>query len=118
MKIQKIFSEVNTKEKLYSVLMDEEELALFSKLVNEDPFEFLVEDVFYVTGRGPVLTGKVVSGIICSKDKVILNNKSYKIKELVSFNKKLEKAAKGDKIGICLEGLSKSDVKRGDKLTK
>lgn len=108
----------DTDEKLYSVLMSEEDLALFSNLVNEDPFEFLVEDVFYVTGRGTVLTGKVVSGIVCLKDKVILNNKSHKIKELVGFGKKLEKAVKGDKIGICLEGLSKSEVKRGDKLTK
>ena len=87
----------------------------FSK---DESFEFVVEDVFSVMGLGIVLTGKVISGTISLNDKVDLGGKQYKVIELRSFKKLLDSATKGDQIGIRLEGLSKKDVKRGDKLIK
>ena len=87
----------------------------FSK---NESFEFVVEDVFSVIGLGIVLTGKVISGTISLNDKVDLEGKQYKVIELRSFKKLLDRATKGDQIGIRLEGLSKKDVKRGDKLGK
>lgn len=87
----------------------------FSK---NESFEFVVEDVFSVIGLGIVLTGKVISGTISLNDKVDLEGKQYKVIELRSFKKLLDSATKGDQIGIRLEGLSKKDVKRGDKLIK
>ena len=89
----------------------------FSKTENSS-FEFIVEDVFSVMGLGTVLTGKVISGTIYLGDKVNLGNKQYKVIELRSFRKLVNSATKGDMIGIRLEGLSKKDVKRGDKLIK
>lgn len=87
----------------------------FSK---DESFEFIVEDVFSVMGLGIVLTGKVISGTIFLNDKVDLRGKQYKVIELRSFKKLVDSATKGDNIGILLEGLSKKDVKRGDKLIK
>jgi len=87
----------------------------FSK---DESFEFVVEDVFSVVGLGTVLTGKVISGTISLNDKVDLGGKQYKVLELRSFKKLVDSATKGDQIGIRLEGLSKKDVKRGDKLIK
>ena len=87
----------------------------FSK---DESFEFVVEDVFLVMGLGTVLTGKVISGTISLNDKVELEGKQYKVIEIRTFKKLLDSANKGDLIGIRLEGLSKKDVKRGDKLIK
>ena len=87
----------------------------FSK---DESFEFVVEDVFSVMGLGTVLTGKVISGTISLNDKVDLEGKQYKVIEIRTFKKLLDSANKGDLIGIRLEGLSKKDVKRGDKLIK
>lgn len=67
---------------------------------------------------GIALTGKVISGTISLNDKVDLKGKQYKVIELRSFRKLVDSATKGDLIGIRLEGLSKKDVKRGDKLIK
>ena len=87
----------------------------FSK---DESFEFVVEDVFSVMGLGIVLTGKVISGTISLYDIVDLGGKKYKVIELRTFKKLVDSANKGDQIGIRLEGLTKKDVKRGDKLIK
>jgi len=87
----------------------------FSK---DESFEFVVEDVWIISGMGTMLTGKVISGTISLNDKVNLKGKQYKVIELRSFKKLVDSATKGDQVGICLEGLSKKDVKRGDKLIK
>lgn len=88
----------------------------------DKPFLMAIEDVFSITGRGTVATGKIERGSISVGDTVELvglgPTKGTTVTGLEMFQKTLEKGIAGDNIGVLLRGLQKTDVLRGMVLSK
>ena len=77
-----------------------------------------VEDVFSITGRGTVATGRIETGVFNSGDEVdIIGMGAEKLKSTVTgvemFRKILDRGEAGDNVGILLRGIEKDDIKRG-----
>jgi len=83
----------------------------------DKPFLMPVEDVFSISGRGTVATGRVERGVVKVNDKLQLvglgDTKETVATGLEMFNKTLDEARAGENVGILLRGLNKSDVERG-----
>lgn len=89
----------------------------------DKPFLMPVEDVFSITGRGTVATGRIERGIINSGDPVeILGMGEGKLTSTVTgvemFRKILDRGEAGDNVGLLLRGIEKSDIKRGQVIAK
>jgi len=88
----------------------------------DKPFLMAIEDVFSITGRGTVSTGRIERGMILVGDTVELiglgETKTTTVTGLEMFQKTLDKGMAGDNIGILLRGLQKADVVRGMVLAK
>ncbi|MDD6189463.1 MAG: elongation factor Tu [Clostridiales bacterium] len=86
------------------------------------PFLMPVEDVFTITGRGTVTTGRVERGVVKVGDEVeivgIKDTKKTVVTGTEMFHKVLEYAEAGDNVGTLLRGVAKSDVERGQVLAK
>lgn len=84
----------------------------------DKPFMMPIEDVFSISGRGTVATGRVEQGIIKTNDKVQLVGLKKESTETVAvslemFNKTLDEARAGENVGVLLRGLGKDDIQRG-----
>jgi elongation factor Tu len=84
----------------------------------EKDFLMPIEDVFSITGRGTVATGRIESGIANSGDEVdIIGMGAEKLKSTITgiemFRKILDKGEAGDNAGILLRGIEKTDISRG-----
>src|ERR1700758_5106200 len=82
------------------------------------PFLMPVEDVFSITGRGTVATGRIERGVINSGDAVdILGMGAENLKSTVTgvemFRKILDRGEAGDNVGLLLRGIEKKDIRRG-----
>jgi len=105
-------------------LMDAVDSYIPTPARNDDlPFLMPVEDVFTITGRGTVATGRVERGVIKMNEEVeIVGLKDEKKKTVVTgiemFRKLLDYAEAGDNIGTLLRGIAKTDVERGQVLCK
>ena len=88
----------------------------------DKPFLLAIEDVFSITGRGTVATGRIERGTILVGDNVELiginETKTTTITGLEMFQKTLDKGLAGDNIGILLRGVQKNEVLRGMVLAK
>ena len=91
----------------------------------DQPFLMPVEDVFTITGRGTVATGRVERGIVKMNDKVELvglRNDNSTLETVVTgvemFRKLLDYAEAGDNIGLLLRGIRREDIERGQVLAK
>lgn len=89
----------------------------------DKPFLMPVEDVFTITGRGTVATGRVERGVVKVGDEVEivgLNEKSRKtvVTGVEMFRKLLDQAEAGDNIGTLLRGIDRKDIERGQVLAK
>ena len=89
----------------------------------DKPFLMPVEDVFTITGRGTVATGRVESGILKVGDEVeVVGIKEEKMKTVCTgvemFRKLLDQAQAGDNIGALLRGVQRADIERGQVLAK
>ncbi|RKW50582.1 elongation factor Tu [[Eubacterium] yurii] len=89
----------------------------------DKPFLMPVEDVFTITGRGTVATGRVERGILKVQDEVeIVGLKDESRKVVVTgvemFRKLLDQAQAGDNIGALLRGVNREDIERGQVLAK
>ena len=87
------------------------------------PFLMPVEDVFTITGRGTVATGRVERGVVKVSDEVeIVGLKAEKTKTVVTgvemFRKLLDQAEAGDNIGVLLRGVQRSEIERGQVISK
>ena len=86
-------------------------------LESDKPFLMPIDDVFTISGRGTVVTGRISSGIIRTDNEVeILGlGRSYwaKVTGVEMFNKVLDEAQKGDHVGMILSDVSKDVIKRG-----
>jgi elongation factor Tu len=82
-----------------------------------------VEDVFTITGRGTVATGRVESGILKLNDEVEIVGIRDEIRKVVvtgieMFRKLLDEAQAGDNVGVLLRGIQRTDIERGQVLAK
>ncbi|MDO5085504.1 MAG: elongation factor Tu [Erysipelotrichaceae bacterium] len=89
----------------------------------DKPFLMPVEDVFTITGRGTVATGRVERGVLKVQDEVdIVGLKDESRKVVVTgiemFRKLLDQAQAGDNIGALLRGVNREDIERGQVLAK
>ncbi len=89
----------------------------------DQPFLMPVEDVFTITGRGTVATGRVERGIVKMQDEVeIVGIRAERAKTVVTgvemFRKLLDQAEAGDNIGLLLRGIDRKDIERGQVIAK
>jgi elongation factor Tu len=88
----------------------------------DKPFLMAIEDVFSITGRGTVATGRIERGAVSVGETVELiglgDTKALTVTGLEMFQKTLEQGMAGDNIGILLRGVQKTDVSRGMVLAK
>lgn len=88
----------------------------------DKPFLMAVEDVFSITGRGTVATGRIERGKIKVGDTVelvgIKNTRSTTVTGVEMFQKILDEGMAGDNVGVLLRGIQKADVERGMVLAK
>jgi len=89
---------------------------------NEKPFLMSIEDVFTITGRGTVVTGRVERGQLKLNDEVeivgIKDTKKTVVTGIEMFRKQLDYAEAGDNAGVLLRGISREEVERGQVLAK
>ncbi len=88
----------------------------------DKPFLMPIEDVFTITGRGTVVTGRVEQGVLNKMDEVaivgITDTKKTVATDLEMFRKLLDEVQAGDNVGVLLRGIEKEDVQRGQVLAK
>ncbi|HCT64945.1 MAG TPA: elongation factor Tu [Lachnospiraceae bacterium] len=82
-----------------------------------------IEDVFSITGRGTVATGRVESGVVKVQDEVEIVGLAEESRKVVvtgveMFRKLLDQAQAGDNIGVLLRGVQRTDIERGQVLAK
>jgi len=89
----------------------------------EKPFLMPIEDVFTITGRGTVATGRIETGTINTGDSIdIIGMGIDKLNSIVTgvemFRKILDKGQAGDNVGLLLRGIEKKDIRRGMVISK
>ena len=89
----------------------------------DKPFLMPIEDVFSITGRGTVATGRIESGVINTGDPVdIVGMGEEKLTSTITgvemFRKILDRGEAGDNVGLLLRGIEKTDIKRGMVIAK
>ena len=88
----------------------------------EKPFLMSIEDVFTITGRGTVVTGRVERGMLKLNDEVeivgIKDTRKVVVTGIEMFRKSLDFAEAGDNAGVLLRGINREDVERGQVLAK
>ena len=90
---------------------------------NEKPFLMPIEDIFSITGRGTVVTGRIETGTIHVNDPVELVGfgdapRSTVVTGVEMFRKLLDQGEAGDNVGLLLRGIDKKEVKRGEVVAK
>ncbi len=89
---------------------------------NDKPFLMSIEDVFTITGRGTVVTGRVERGKLNLNDEVeivgIRDTKKTVVTGIEMFRKQLDYAEAGDNAGVLLRGIAREEVERGQVLAK
>jgi elongation factor Tu len=86
--------------------------------------EFLmpVEDVFSITGRGTVATGRIESGVVNTGDDVEISGMGSNMKSTITgvemFRKILDRGEAGDNVGLLLRGIDKKEIKRGQVIAR
>ena len=90
---------------------------------NEKPFLMPIEDLFSITGRGTVVTGRIETGTIHVNDPVELVGfgdapRSTTVTGVEMFRKLLDQGEAGDNVGLLLRGIDKKEVKRGEVIAK
>jgi elongation factor Tu len=89
---------------------------------NEKPFLMSIEDVFSITGRGTVVTGRIEQGVLNVNEEVeivgIRDTQKTVATGIEMFRKLLDQGQAGDNVGVLLRGIGKDDVERGQVLAK
>jgi len=90
---------------------------------NEKPFLMPVEDVFSITGRGTVATGRIETGVVNTGDEMELvglgaEKKKSVVTGVEMFRKILDRGEAGDNVGLLLRGVDKKEIKRGMVIAK
>ena len=88
----------------------------------DKPFALAIEDVFTITGRGTVVTGRIERGIVHLNDEVeivgLRETKKTTVTGIEMFRKLLDQGEAGDNVGVLLRGIDRTEVERGQVLAK
>jgi elongation factor Tu len=88
----------------------------------DKPFLMAVEDVFTITGRGTVATGRVERGVVHVGDEIeivgITDTRKTVVTGVEMFRKLLDEAQAGDNVGVLLRGVARTEIERGQVLCK
>ena len=88
----------------------------------DKPFLMPVEDIFSISGRGTVATGRIERGIVKVGDEIeivgIKDTKKSVVTGVEMFNKTMDQGEAGDNVGILLRGIEKKDIERGQVVAK
>ena len=88
----------------------------------EKPFLMAIEDVFTITGRGTVVTGRIERGVVNLNDATeivgLRDTQQTVVTGIEMFNKQLDRGQAGDNAGVLLRGVNKDQVQRGQVLVK
>ena len=110
------------KAKIYELMDAVDEWIPTPERDNDKPFLMSIEDVFTITGRGTVVTGRVERGKLNLNDTVeivgIKPTKSTVVTGIEMFRKQLDFAEAGDNAGVLFRGISREEVERGQVLAK
>jgi elongation factor Tu len=109
-------------DKIYALMDQVDTYIPTPERATEKPFLMAIEDVFSITGRGTVATGRVERGTVKIGDTVELiglrDTKTTTVTGLEMFQKTLDESVAGDNVGILLRGVQKGDIERGMVLAK
>lgn len=94
-------------------------VADFSSTAGSRPFRLDVEDVFFITGRGTVATGTIVTGVLAVGDAVTVRRAdgttlAATVTGIESFRKIQKSAGPGEMVGVLLDAVTRHDLARGD----
>jgi len=89
----------------------------------ELPFKLSVEDVFSISGRGTVATGRIDKGVVKVGDEIEIiglgrDPKKTVVTGVEMFNKSMDQAQAGDNVGLLLRGVERADIERGQTICK
>jgi len=114
--------ENNWVDKIFELMKNVDEYIPTPERAMDQPFLMAIEDVFSITGRGTVSTGRIERGCVNIGDTVelvgITETKTTTVTGMEMFQKTLDQGMAGDNIGILLRGIQKTDVIRGMVLSK
>ncbi|MDJ0771909.1 MAG: elongation factor Tu [Mastigocoleus sp. MO_167.B18] len=109
-------------DKIYDLMDNVDSYIPTPERAVDKPFLMAVEDVFSITGRGTVATGRIERGVVKVGDQVelvgIRDTRSTTVTGIEMFKKSLDEGMAGDNAGVLLRGLQKTDVERGMVLAK
>jgi elongation factor Tu len=109
-------------DKIYELMKQVDDYIPTPQRETDKPFLMAVEDVFSITGRGTVATGRVERGAVKVGESVELvglkPTRSTTVTGLEMFQKTLDESVAGDNVGVLLRGIQKDDVERGMVLAK
>ncbi|KAG0563727.1 hypothetical protein M758_8G052400 [Ceratodon purpureus] len=109
-------------DKIFQLMDEVDQYIPIPQRMTELPFLMAIEDVFSITGRGTVATGRVERGIVKLGDVVELvglrETRTTTVTGLEMFQKLLDEALAGDNVGVLLRGIQKIDIQRGMVLAK
>jgi elongation factor Tu len=104
-------------DKIYKLMDEVDAYIPTPERMTDKPFLMAVEDVFSITGRGTVATGRVERGLVKIGDTVeivgLRDTNSTTVTGLEMFQKTLEESVAGDNVGVLLRGVQKEDIERG-----
>ena len=104
-------------DKIFNLMDQVDEYIPTPERAVDKPFLMAVEDVFSITGRGTVATGRIERGVVKVGDTIeiigIRETKSTTVTGLEMFQKILEEGFAGDNVGVLLRGIQKVDIERG-----
>jgi elongation factor Tu len=115
--------EAKWEEKVMELMKAVDEYIPIPPRENEKPFLMPVEDVFSITGRGTVATGRIETGVVLTGDELEMIGLGAAKKRTVCtgvemFRKILDRGEAGDNVGLLLRGVDKKEIKRGMVLAK
>lgn len=115
--------EAKWEEKVLELMKAVDEYIPIPPRDNEKPFLMPVEDIFSITGRGTVATGRIETGIVNTGDPLEMVGLGAQLQKTVCtgvemFRKILDRGEAGDNVGLLLRGVDKKEIKRGMVLAK
>ncbi len=109
-------------DKIYALMEEVDSYIPTPEREVDKPFLMAVEDVFTITGRGTVATGRIERGKVKIGDKVVLvgikDTRETTVTGIEMFKKSLDEGMAGDNAGILLRGIEKKDIERGMVIAK
>ena len=110
--------EAKWEEKIMELMNHVDEYIPIPPRENEKPFLMPVEDVFSITGRGTVATGRIETGVVNSGEELMMvglgaNKRKTVCTGVEMFRKILDRGEAGDNVGLLLRGVDKNEIKRG-----